>query len=305
MVNRTGDKQGWRRAAMAVCVVGVMVFGLGVAAQTEVPTAGAGGASAASASSAAMLPVSPSVSVVESSASSAIVPSGDGEEIMPISKVDQALSLYRSVCLAALTDRMSFADKAMARGLVPLHVAGMAGSAPASDDAGEPLQDLLFTPGMESGMEVAIHLDQRCAVWIRGDSGAQLRKGFQRAIQGMKRRGYPIQWVLDRTVPQKDGPRQLLRAEALLGDPEVRFRFDAALMVGDKRTGIQALTAQLDVVPPELPPSAPDLGSSAPQQIGNGVGGSPDLAASGVVPGTGEGAVAPPASAPVSSPSSP
>jgi hypothetical protein len=184
----------------------------------------------------------------------------ESEEILPISRADRALSLYNAICLAALTDRVAFVDKALGRGLVPLQGAAAASLTAASTAADESAsssspdgsgnaahaQDAVFTPGLDSGIEVSIHADQRCSIWIHGEDGPQLRKGFQQAMARFKKLGYPIEWVLDRTLTAKDGPRQQLRAQALLGRPPVRFRFDALVIPTDKKSGTQALSVQLD-----------------------------------------------------------
>lgn len=186
----------------------------------------------------------------EPAAASASAPAAE-EELLPVSKTDQAVVLYRSVCLAALVDRASFTDLALARGLtLTTKASGAVQGMPVAED------DLVFAAEGEEPIEVTIRGQQRCSVWVRAPGGTPVRRSFERAVNDLRVQGYALKWVMDRAVDQKDAPRRLLRAESVLSDSGVRVRFDAALVATDKRSGLQALVVQIEPLQPPAPPAA-------------------------------------------------
>lgn len=197
---------------------------------------------------AAAAPVVPAVTAVPAAASA----SAAEEELLPVSKTDQAVVLYRSVCLAALVDRTSFTDLALARGLT---LTTKASSAVQGVPVGE--DDLVFAAEGEEPIEVTIRGQQRCSVWVRAPGGTPVRRAFERAVNDLRVQGYALKWVMDRAVEQKDAPRRLLRAESVLADSGVRVRFDAALVATDKRSALQALVVQIEPIQPVSPPPPP------------------------------------------------
>ena len=185
------------------------------------------------------------------------------EEFLPITSVDQALRLYRSVCLTALADQVPFADLAISSGLQLVKSSQMARAAdPNADDM------LVFTPGFDSAIELTIHAETRCTVWLRAEGSRPLARGFQRAVNQLKKEGYAIDWRLDRVLTQKDASRRQLRAEAVGGKPARRARADAALLTPEvKLPAIQAMALQLEgdvPLPTDAVPAAQVPGSSAP-----------------------------------------
>ena len=188
------------------------------------------------------------------------------EEFLPITTADQALRLYRSVCISALSDQVAFADLAISSGLQLVKSSQMARAAdPNATDM------LVFTPGFDSAVELTIHAETRCAVWLRTEGSKPLARGFQRAVNQLKKEGYAIDWRLDRVLTQKDASRRQLRAELVGGKPARRARADAALLTPDvKLPAIQAMSVQLegDVAAPPVEAAVAAPAASAPAAPG-------------------------------------
>lgn len=203
----------------------------------------------------AVVRAEPAPNVAPASTSTSASPI-ESEEILPVTVVDQALRLYRSVCLNGLADQAGFADLAINSGLQLVKSSQMArGDDPNATDL------LVFTPGLDTGVELTIRSQTRCTVWLRSEGSKPLARGFQRAVNQLKKERIEVDWRLDRLVTQKDATRRQLRAE-LAAPPTRRARADAAFLPVDvKIPAIQAMALQLEpdlpVVPSEPRPDAP------------------------------------------------
>ena len=217
--------------------------------------------------SAVAAPISMAAAPVATPAPTASAPAesapGGPEELLPVTRADQAVNLYRSVCLSALSDGLAFVDFALARGLQPVVTTDATANAVATAPLAE--GELVFATVEESPIEITIRGQQRCAVWVRSDGGPALRRSFERAVNELKAPDFRVQWVMDRTTGQKNAQRRILRAEAVVQVPAVRMRFDAALMASEGRSGLQALSVQVNPIAPPAPaPLAPPATPVAP-----------------------------------------